>query len=211
MNWASFSIDPNVLLLETSALLMSSHSLGFPALHLLICPFHTSLSLILAFHLFANSLPLSSQMIPAHPWRLPGPPSLVACSILEMQPFTPFSEVSVFPPIMPVTQNYNYLHARLSLEPELQEGSHHILSSVAVPVHSTAQLLPLCVLESCWVPCCRPGAHVVRTQLQSSQGVPVRLCRKSCSMSLSVAYRWPFSPCLFQWPPSVPTCVQIIL
>lgn len=132
-------MNPNALLLETSALLMSSHSLGFPAPHLLICPFHVSLSLVLAFHLFANSFPLSSRVIPAHPWRLPGPPSLVTCSILEMQSLTPFSELSVFPSIVPVTQNYNYLHACLSLEPEFQEGSHRILSSVAVPAHSTAQ------------------------------------------------------------------------
>lgn len=103
MNWASFSFDPSALLLETSALLMSSHSLGFPALHLLICPFHVSLSLGPAFHLFAN-FPLSSRVIPAHPWRLPGPPSLVTCSVLEMQPFTSFSEVAVFPPIVPVTR-----------------------------------------------------------------------------------------------------------
>lgn len=43
----------------------------------------------------------------------------------------------MFPPLVPVTQNYNYLHVHLSLEPGFREGSHCILPSVAVPVHST--------------------------------------------------------------------------
>lgn len=66
-----------MLLLETPALLMSSHSglpcsvsphLPFPCIPI-ISPDIPSF--------FANFFPLSFQVIPAHFWRLPGPPSLV--------------------------------------------------------------------------------------------------------------------------------------